>query len=114
MSLAGRQTIGAIVFGLALLAGCTSTAEYLQRIEPEAIQTAVNRGKFEMNCPDATGSVLSKDILQPAVQAIRFSGPERAEYTIGVAGCGQRATYLVICPLDQSGCWSAGARNIIR
>ena len=100
--------------GAAALAGCTSTAQYMQQLEPKAIETAVSRGRFEMNCPEATGSVLSMDMLQPAVQGIRFSGPERAEYTIGVSGCGQRGTYLVICPLDQSGCWTAGARNVIR
>jgi hypothetical protein len=99
---------------VAAVAGCTSTAEYMQKLEPQAVETAVNRGKFEMNCPAATRSILSKDMLQPAVQGIRFSGPERAEYTVGVSGCGQRATYLVICPLDQSGCWSAGSRNVIR
>jgi hypothetical protein len=99
-----------------LAAGCTTDAQYLQQLEPQAIQTAVNRGKFEMNCPAATGSVLSKDMLQPALQGGFYvrGGPERAEYTVGVSGCGERATYLVICPLDQSGCWSAGARNIIR
>jgi len=106
--------IAAIAAVSAVAAGCTSTAEYMQKLEPQAIQTAVNRGKFELNCPAATGEVISKDMLQPAVQGIRFSGPERAEYTVGVSGCGQRATYLVICPLDQSGCWSAGARNVIR
>jgi hypothetical protein len=101
---------------VALLSACTTSAEYMQKLEPLAIQTAVNRGKFEMSCPEATGSVLSKDMLQPAFQGGFYArgGPERAEYTIGVSGCGQRATYLVICPLDQSGCWSAGARNLIR
>ena len=44
----------------------------------------------------------------------RFGGVVRAEYTVGVAGCGQRATYLVICPEDGSGCFAAGARNEIR
>ena len=96
------------------IAGCQSSAEMLEKMEPQAIQTAVNRGKFEMNCPNATGTILSKDVLQPAVRAVRFSGPERAEYTIGIAGCNERATYLVICPMDCSGCWSAGARNVIR
>ena len=109
-----RTAFSLSTVALAGLAGCTSTAEYMQKLEPQAIQSAVNRGKFEMNCPEATGTVISKDMLQPAVQTIRFEGPERAEYTIGVSGCGQRATYLVICPLDQSGCWSAGARNVIR
>jgi hypothetical protein len=102
------------VAALVVFAGCTSTAQYMQKIEPEAVQTAVNRGKFEMNCPAATGSVISKEMMQPAIQGVRFHGPERAEYTIGVAGCDQRATYLVICPLDGSGCFSAGTRNVIR
>lgn len=104
----------AAIAASAIAAGCTSTAEYMQKLEPQAIQTAVNRGKFEMNCQEATGTVISKDMLQPAIQGIRYSGPERAEYTVGVSGCGKRATYLVICPLDQSGCWSTGAHNIIR
>ena len=102
------------VFALVVIGGCTSTAQYMQQIEPEAVQTAINRGKFEMNCPAATGSVISKEMMQPAVQGVRFHGPERAEYTIGVAGCDQRATYMVICPLDGSGCFSVGARNVIR
>jgi hypothetical protein len=97
-----------------VITGCQSSAQMLEKMEPQAIQTAVNRGKFEMNCPNATGTILSKTVLQPAVEAVRFSGPERAEYTIGISGCSERATYLVICPLDSSGCWSAGARNVIR
>lgn len=97
------------------VAGCQSSAQFMQQIEPTALQTAVNRGRFEMNCPEVTGSILSKDLLQPAIQTIRFTGPERGEFTVGVSGCGQRATYLVICPMDGSGgCWDAGARNIIR
>ena len=99
--------------GLAALAACTTTAEYMQQAEPQAVQIAVNRGKFELNCQSVTGQVISKDMLQPAFQGFyAFGGPERAEYTIGVAGCGQRATYLVICPLNQTGCWSAGPRYV--
>ena len=30
------------------------------------------------------------------------------------AGCNQRATYLVICPEDGSGCFAAGGRTDIR
>ena len=33
-------------------------------------------------------------MLQPVV----WGGQERAEYTVGVAGCDQRMTYIVICP----------------
>jgi hypothetical protein len=99
---------------IVVVTGCQSSAQMLAQAEPQAIETAVNRGKFEMNCPNATGAVLSKTVLQPAVEGVRFRGPERAEFTIGISGCSERATYLVICPLDGSGCWSAGARNVIR
>jgi len=106
--------MGIGVLGLAALAGCQSDQQYLQSREAQAVEVALNRGRFEMNCPQASGTVLNMTMLQPAIEGIRFSGPERAEYTIGVSGCGERATYLVICPLDGGGCWSAGARNIIR
>ena len=107
-------TIGAAL-AVSVLAACTTDAQYMQQLEPQAVQVAVNRGKFELSCPQATGQVISKDMLQPVFQGFYArGGPERAEYTIGVAGCGQRATYLVICPLNQSGCWSAGARNMIQ
>ena len=95
-------------------AGCQTQAQFLQSMEAQATEAAVARGKFEMNCPEATGSVLSQEVIQPAVRGPYFAGPERAEYTIGVAGCGQRATYLVICPQDGSGCFAAGTSNIIR
>ena len=98
-----------------LAAGCQSTAQFMQQMEPVALQTAVKRGQFEMSCPAATGTILSKSLLQPAIQAIRFSGPERGEFSVGVAGCGKRATYTVICPMDGSNsCWDVGAHNIIQ
>jgi hypothetical protein len=100
---------------VALLSACATEAETMQKLEPQAVQTAVNRGKFEMNCPTMTGEVISKDMLQPAFRGFYArGGPERAEYTIGVSGCAQRATYMVICPLNQDGCWSVGAHNVIR
>jgi hypothetical protein len=111
-----KAVMGSIVAVTAVLAaGCQSSAQFMQQIEPIALQTAVKRGQFEMGCPGATGTVLSKSLLQPAVQAIRFSGPERAEFSVGVEGCGKRATYTVICPMDSSGaCWDVGAHNVIR
>jgi hypothetical protein len=35
-------------------------------------------------------------------------GIPRAEYTIGVAGCGQRKVFLVSCPWGGDGCFAAG------
>ena len=69
----------------------------------------LTRGQFELNCPAATGQVISRETLQPLVQTFAFTGPQRAEYTVGVTGCGQRATYIVICPDNNSGSCFAGA-----
>jgi hypothetical protein len=110
-----KTNIGLAALSIAVIAGCATDAQYMQKLKPQAVETAVNRGKFEMNCQQMTGEVISEDMLQPAIQGFyAMGGPERAEYTIGVAGCGQRATYIVICPLNQTGCWSVGARNVIR
>jgi hypothetical protein len=92
-----------------LLAGCASGPPFIDQVQPEAVNMAVRRGQFELNCPTATGQVISRETLQPVVQAIRYSGPDRAEYTVGVEGCGQRATYVVICPDNGSGSCFAGA-----
>lgn len=66
-------------------------------------------GQFELDCTAATGQVISRETLQPVVQTFRYSGPDRAEFTVGVVGCGERATYVVICPDNGSGSCFAGA-----
>ena len=98
-----------------LLAGCATGPPFIDQMQPTAIDMAVRRGAFEMNCPAATGQLLSRETLQPLIQAIRFSGPERAEYTVGVSGCGQRTTYVVICPEDGNNtCFAGGSRTEIQ
>lgn len=95
-----------------LVAGCASGPPFIDAMQPEAVNMAVRRGQFEMNCPSATGQVISRETLQPLVQTFRYSGPERAEYTVGVSGCGQRAMFVVICPDNGSAsCYAGGARN---
>ena len=99
----------------ALLAGCQSGPPFIDAMQPEAVNMAVRRAQFEMNCPSATGQVISRETLQPVVQTFRYSGPERAEYTVGVSGCGHQATYVVICPDDgSSNCFAGGGRTTIR
>jgi hypothetical protein len=91
----------AILATLLGLSACTSPSEALSQGSPAAVQTALSRGQFELNCPAATGSVLSSRTIDPV--ALR-GGFERAEYTVGVAGCGQRGVYLVVCPLGDPNC----------
>ncbi|MCG6866857.1 MAG: hypothetical protein LJE58_15675 [Thiogranum sp.] len=92
--------------GLPVLAGCQSQGQILASDQDTAEQTALRRARFELNCPEATASVLSSEMLQPAL----WGGLERAEYTIGINGCGKRAVYLVVCP-DSSGCVAASGRG---
>lgn len=102
--------LGAVV----LLAGCESTQQMLDDAQPQAIDTALARGRFEMNCPDATGQVISRELTQPVVQGPLVGGLPRPEYTVGVEGCGQREVYLVICPPAGGGCFAAGSREGFR
>lgn len=92
----------------AFIAGCASQAKFLSENQGPAVQTALSRARFEMNCPAAEATVLSQEVVQPALQGPWVNGIQRAEYTIGVAGCGQRNTFIVVCPEGGSGCYAAG------
>ncbi len=96
--------------------GCATQAQFLDSKQAAATETALTRARFEMNCPQATGTVLSREAIQPLVMApmAGVGGVQRAEYTIGVAGCNHRATYVVICPDTSASCFAAGDRGIIR
>jgi hypothetical protein len=97
---------------LALAAGgCATQQQLLDDKQSAAIQAATNRAGFEMNCPSAEGTVLSRTLLQPAIQGPLIAGQQRAEFTIGVSGCGQRREYVVICPEESDGCFAASPRQ---
>ena len=99
---------------LLFVAGCQTQQQIVDSMEPDAVHVAQRRGAFEMNCPAATASVLSKEMIQTPIMNPRFAPPQRAEYTVGVSGCGQRATYMVVCADGGTGCVAAGSRNDIR
>jgi hypothetical protein len=102
-------------FATLILAGCASGPPFIDQIQPEAVNMALRRGQFELQCPTATAQMLSRETLQPLVQTFRYTGPDRAEYTVGVSGCGQNATYVVICPDNGSlSCFAGGARTVVR
>jgi len=88
--------------------GCATPSQFLQSKQDMAIQTAVSRAQFEMNCPEATPTLLSKEVVQPVMQGPWVGGIQRAEFTIGVAGCGKRMTFIVICPDGGEGCFATG------
>ena len=109
-----RPLIGAALIAALAVAGCAGQGQLLESKQGMAMQTAVSRGQFEMNCPSATGTVLSKEVIQPAFQGPVVGGLQRAEFTVGVAGCGKRTTFVVICPDEGDGCFAAGPGRFIR
>ncbi|MFO1398786.1 MAG: hypothetical protein U1F48_17155 [Burkholderiales bacterium] len=109
------QRLVLLALGVIALGGCASGPPFIDQMQPEAVNMAARRGQFELNCPAATGEMISRETLQPAVQTFRYSGPERAEYTVGVRGCGKEATYVVICPDNGSQqCFAGGGRTVVR
>jgi len=100
-----RHVLMALVGGLALT-GCQSPTQMLAEEQGTAPQVAARRGQFELNCPQVTTDLLSSNVLQPVL----WGGQERAEYTVGVSGCGKRATYVVVCALGSPSCFAAASR----
>jgi hypothetical protein len=96
------------LIALLVLMGCATQSQFLNTKQPMATETVLNRARFEMNCPTATATIISQEVIQPALQGPWVNGIQRAEYTVGVAGCGQRHTYVVICPEGGEGCYAAG------
>ena len=93
--------------GLCIVTERKSPAQALAYERAVAMQAAVRRGQFELACPSASGTVLSQDLLQPAL----YRRPERAEYTIDIAGCSKRA---VLSARARSGRWPASPPEPLR
>lgn len=105
-----KALLVAVAVAVLGVAGCQSDAQMLDASQSQALDTALSRARFNMNCPAATGTVLSRQVIQPVVQT-RFGGVTRYEYTIGIEGCGQRTSSVVICPEGGGGCFAAEGRQ---
>ena len=100
-----------VVLGAAtVLAGCVTPAQFLDSKQSMATQYALARGQFEMSCPTAQASVLSREVVQPPMRGPWVGGVQRAEYTIGVAGCDKRMVFTVLCPDGGDACFAAAGR----
>ncbi|MGO9515370.1 MAG: hypothetical protein ACLP2F_17265 [Steroidobacteraceae bacterium] len=94
------------IAALAAASGC-STTPLTTQLQPTALEFALNKARFDMNCPAATAQVLNSETVQPALNGPLMMGTERAQYTIGVTGCGNRETLQVICAQGGNGCFVA-------
>ena len=55
-----------MIAGTVALAGCQSQQQMLDHTQAMAVQTAVGRGQFELNCHQAIPTVISREMVQPA------------------------------------------------
>ncbi|MGE0415358.1 MAG: hypothetical protein AB7O80_01020 [Acetobacteraceae bacterium] len=99
--------ISALLVAALVANGCETQKQILADESATAVQVATQRGRFELGCPTAVGTVLSSNLLQP----VAWRGLERAEYTVGVEGCGKRQTYISVCQLGSVSCFAARGQN---
>jgi len=97
-----------------MVTACPSQTQTLANKQGAAMEAALQRGRFELNCPSATATVLSSDFIQPAIQGPWVGGLQRAEYTVGVEGCNQRTTFVVLCQVGTDTCFAANPRDQFR
>jgi hypothetical protein len=109
-----RQSMFAALVVAAVTIGCVTQQKQLAQKQEGAVQTALQRGRFDLNCPGATATVLSRDYIQPAVQGPWVNGLQRVEYTVGVEGCNQRTTYVVLCQVGTDTCFAANPDSRFR
>ena len=99
-----RTGLAALVLPMIISACATTESKFLAQNAPSAQNTALTRGRFELNCPQASGTVLTQKVSY--INGIGMGGSggyEWAEYTIGVRGCGKSVIYETICR-DQNNC----------
>jgi hypothetical protein len=96
------------LFAALTVTGCATQQQFLNNMQPIAMQTAAGKGRFELNCQAAMPVLISREVVQPALQGPWVGGIQRAEFTVGVEGCGRRQTYIVVCPQGGDGCFATG------
>jgi len=103
-SIRGRLSPLGLVAALFILA-CQTNLQFLTTRRTRAVDTALTEAYFEMDCPGEKG-LLCPEVVRSALQGSAVAGIERAEFTIGVTGCGQRRTYMVACPEGDESCFA--------
>jgi hypothetical protein len=80
-------------------------------LQPGAVQAAQERGSKELECPAATAKVNRMETVEEGQTTGWYEAPYRALYTITVAGCGKRTTYLVACNKKENRCAAGRPRS---
>jgi hypothetical protein len=103
-----KQCLILTIIASLAVTGCASQSQFLNTKQSMATGKVLNQARIEMNCPEATATIISREIVQPSLLRPWVNGIQRAEYTVGIDGCGNRRTYVVLCPDNSEGCYAAG------
>jgi len=84
----------AALAGPLLLGGCVtlSDSQILAQNLPGAVHAAETFGASALDCPEASGSVLSQGVVYSAPLGYMYGS-----YTIKVSGCSRQAVYVLRC-----------------
>jgi hypothetical protein len=96
LALVGASTRSTAVMFFAVLFGCAAT-DLAEKLQPDAIRVAQQRGATDLGCSAATAEVTNKKTIEAPQTTGWHESPRQAEYTIGVSGCGKNTSYLVTC-----------------
>lgn len=93
--------------------GCiTVQTQWLDSLQPTAMQTAASRGQAEMSCPTVTPTLMSRQMAHKP----GYVNPWRMEftqYTINLKGCGKEQVYFILCSLDETDCYPAAPGDFV-
>jgi len=101
------------LIGVLGMMGCTSVqVQWLDSLQPSAMQTAASRGQAEMSCPTVTPTLMSRQMAHKPEYAVPWK-MEFTQYTINLKGCGKEQEYSILCPLDGADCYPAAAGSFV-
>lgn len=83
-----------------IAAGCALSPPFVDQMQGQATLQAERRAQFELACPSAMGRVIRREQFEPQTMGERA----RAQYTVGVSGCGQRMNIEVLCTQNNNQC----------
>jgi hypothetical protein len=103
-----KQVKGCATGGLqnAPAAGQTQLAD---KMLPDAVKAAQQRGSAELACETTSTLVMRKETIEEGQTTGWYEAPYRALYTVGVVGCGKNQTYLVACNNKTKRCATGSA-----
>jgi hypothetical protein len=87
-----------------IICGCAAEPSRVDEMQPYAVKSAEQRASSELDCPAATGQVVTKKEVEASQTTGWYEYPHRSEFTVSVTGCGRQKTYLVGCDWRQKGC----------